>query len=92
MFFLTYSPYLMSEYMEQLIMRIIRIIRLKEVLHLTGLARSTVYKYISEEKFPKPVPLGARVVGWVEEEVEEWVLARIEERDLGAEVLTIASP
>jgi prophage regulatory protein len=60
-----------------------RIIRLSEVLAITGLARSTVYKYIGERCFPKPVSLGDRAVGWVESEVHDWVLARIEERDMG---------
>ena len=59
-----------------------RIIRLKEVIDSTGLARSTIYKYIAEGTFPKPVSLGDRCVGWVDSEVHEWILARIEERDL----------
>lgn len=59
-----------------------RIIRLKEVIDLTGLARSTIYKYIGEGAFPKPVSLGDRCVGWVNSEIHEWILARIEERDV----------
>ncbi|ALY59438.1 TPA: helix-turn-helix transcriptional regulator [Pseudomonas aeruginosa] len=59
-----------------------RIIRLKEVIDSTGLSRSTLYKYISEGTFPKPVSLGDRCVGWVDSEVHDWILARIEERDL----------
>jgi prophage regulatory protein len=59
-----------------------RIIRLKEVIDSTGLARSTIYKYIDEGSFPKPVSLGGRSVGWVESEVHDWILERIEERDL----------
>lgn len=31
-----------------------RIIRLKDVQHSTGLGRSTIYKYISEEAFQNP--------------------------------------
>ncbi|HCR1218428.1 TPA: AlpA family transcriptional regulator [Pseudomonas aeruginosa] len=58
-----------------------RIIRLKEVMGSTGLARSTVYKYVSEGIFPKPVSLGDRCVGWLESEVHNWILERIEERD-----------
>ena len=65
-----------------------RIIRLKEVIDSTGLARSTIYKYIGEGSFPKPVPLGDRCVGWVESEVQDWILARIEERDLTYQSLT----
>ncbi|WP_028500355.1 helix-turn-helix transcriptional regulator [Microvirgula aerodenitrificans] len=59
-----------------------RIIRLKEVIDSTGLARSTIYKNISEGSFPKPVSLGNRCVGWVESEVHDWILERIKERDL----------
>jgi len=58
-----------------------RIIRLKEVIDSTGLARSTIYKYIAENTFPKPVSLGDRCVGWVDSEVHDWILSRVEERD-----------
>ncbi|MBQ0726997.1 MAG: AlpA family transcriptional regulator [Thalassolituus oleivorans] len=58
-----------------------RILRLPEVIAKTGLGRSTIYKLISEDLFPKSVPLMPRVVGWIESEVEEWILERIAERD-----------
>lgn len=58
-----------------------RIIRLKEVMDSTGLARSTVYKYVAESSFPKPVSLGDRCVGWVESEIHDWIMERIELRD-----------
>ncbi len=58
-----------------------RIFRLKEVVGSTGLARSTIYKYIAEGAFPKPVSLGDRCVGWVDSEVHDWILARVKERD-----------
>ncbi|KAA0964283.1 MULTISPECIES: helix-turn-helix transcriptional regulator [Pseudomonas] len=61
-----------------------RIIRLKEVIDSTGLARSTIYKYIGEGRFVAPVSLGDRTIGFVESEVQDWILARIEERDLAA--------
>lgn len=59
-----------------------RLIRLKEVKHITGLGRSTIYKYIESGNFPKSVPLGERAVAFVESEVLAWVMARIEARDL----------
>lgn len=58
-----------------------RIIRLREVMNATGLARSTIYKYIAESAFPKPVSLGDKCVGWIESEVQDWILACIEARD-----------
>ncbi|WP_080477160.1 AlpA family phage regulatory protein [Vibrio cholerae] len=42
-----------------------RLIRLKEVIELTGLSRSCIYKYIEEGRFPRNVPLGGRSVGCV---------------------------
>lgn len=50
-----------------------RIMRLKSVMEATGLARSTIYKYIDKGHFPAPVPLGVRAVGWLESEVEGWI-------------------
>ncbi|WP_084783894.1 AlpA family transcriptional regulator [Marinobacterium aestuarii] len=58
-----------------------RIIRLSEVMHNTGLSRSTIYRYVADGSFPKPVPLGGRVVGWVDSEVTDWILERIEMRE-----------
>lgn len=60
-----------------------RIIRLKEVMDTTGLARATVYKFMALGTFPESVPLGDRCVGWVESEVQDWILERIAQRDTG---------
>ncbi|MDR3734679.1 MAG: AlpA family transcriptional regulator [Acidobacteriaceae bacterium] len=54
------------------------ILRLPAVIARTGLSRSSIYLRISSEAFPKPVLLGARAVGWVESEVEDWIHQRIE--------------
>jgi prophage regulatory protein len=58
-----------------------KLIRLREVISITGLSRSTIYKKISEEEFPKSVFLGSRAVAWVETEILDWVKEKIEERD-----------
>tara|TARA_R110001592_G_scaffold13740_2_gene62810 strand:- start:31814 stop:32059 length:246 start_codon:yes stop_codon:yes gene_type:complete len=58
-----------------------KILRLKQVLDLTGLARATVYRYMADGLFPRNVKLGIRSVGWVESEVVEWIQAQIEVRD-----------
>lgn len=56
------------------------IIRLKELMHRTGLARSTIYDRIDmdsprhDPEFPKPRKLGGTAVGWSEEDVEAWLL------------------
>ena len=53
-----------------------RFIRLKEVQHRTGLGRSTIYRWMDEGRFPKPVRLGARSVAWIEHEIDEWLMSR----------------
>lgn len=54
------------------------ILRLPEVKRSTGLSRSTIYLRIAEGRFPKPVSLGGRAVGWLEAEVQDWLQRRIE--------------
>ncbi|HGS4462521.1 TPA: AlpA family transcriptional regulator [Vibrio metschnikovii] len=59
-----------------------RFLRLKEVMSLTGLGRSTIYKFMADETdFPKSLPLGGRAVAWVESEIEEWMESRLSMRD-----------
>ncbi|MFA0016667.1 AlpA family transcriptional regulator, partial [Vibrio lentus] len=50
-----------------------RFLRLKDVIAATGLSRSTIYKFMDEEVFPKTIPLGGRAVAWLESEIEEWM-------------------
>ena len=56
----------------------VRFLRLPEVLARTGLSRSTIYVRLEQGRFPRPVSLGSRAVGWVEAEVDEWMRERIE--------------
>lgn len=55
-----------------------RILRRPEVEARTGLSRSTIYLWIQQGGFPKPVALGARLVGWRESDVTAWLEARTE--------------
>ena len=54
------------------------ILRLPAVKARTGLSRSTIYLRVSEGRFPKPISLGGRAVGWVESEVDDWLIRQIE--------------
>jgi prophage regulatory protein len=54
------------------------ILRRKQVQERTGLSRSTIYLRIAQGTFPKTVSLGARAVGWLESEIEEWLNSRVE--------------
>ena len=59
-----------------------QIIRLKDVIALTGLSRSTIYLRMVQGKFPKKINLGSRAVGWISSEVNEWIEERIRESRL----------
>ncbi|RUO26001.1 transcriptional regulator [Aliidiomarina minuta] len=58
-----------------------KLMKIKEVMNVTTLARATIYKYMDLGRFPKPVPLGGRAVAWVADEIEDWIAQRVTERD-----------
>ncbi len=49
------------------------ILRRPDVEAVTGLSRSTIYKWMDEGSFPKPVKLGPRAVGWREADINDWL-------------------
>jgi len=51
-------------------------LRLADVLRVTGLARSTVYRLMAEHAFPAPCRLGRRAVGWRSDDIAQWSAAR----------------
>jgi prophage regulatory protein len=55
------------------------ILRLPSVKARTGLSRSTIYLRVSDGSFPRPVSLGARAVGWIESDIDEWIACRIQQ-------------
>jgi prophage regulatory protein len=61
-----------------------KILRRPEVEVATGLPRSSLYELIAAGQFPKPIPLGARSVGWLETDVLAWQNGKIAERDKAA--------
>ena len=71
-----------------------RFIRLPEVLSRTGYGRTSIYRKMEDGSFPRSVKLGgppvgpeafdSRAIAWIEDEVEQWIESRIEERDLGS--------
>ena len=50
-----------------------KILRLRQVLDLTGLSRSTLYQYMQNQQFTIQVRLWPNIVGWVEDEVVDWI-------------------
>jgi prophage regulatory protein len=56
----------------------IRILRLPDVISRVGLKRASIYQYVSDGNFPKPVSLGPRAVGWIETEIDLWIFKRVQ--------------
>lgn len=54
------------------------ILRLPAVKSRTGLSRSTIYLRIANNEFPRPVSLGGRAVGWLEADIENWLIDKVE--------------
>lgn len=58
-----------------------RILPIEQVLDRTSLSRRTLYTEISEGRFPKPVQMTTRRVGWPESDVETYIASKIAARD-----------
>lgn len=50
-----------------------RLIRRAQVLELTGLSRTTLWKMEREGRFPRRRQVGRAAVAWSEREVVEWM-------------------
>ena len=53
-----------------------RVLRQNQVIDRVGLSKSTMWRLIKAGRFPKPISLGPRAVGWLEDEIESWIASR----------------
>ncbi|MGK0270018.1 MAG: prophage regulatory protein [Cocleimonas sp.] len=53
------------------------LIKIKEVMQMTSLSRSTIYTKINQADFPNSISLSSRSVAWVRKEVENWISMKI---------------
>ena len=53
----------------------LRIMRLNEVKAVTGLSKTTIYRFEKEGRFPSRVSLGERSVGWFEDDIEGFLMS-----------------
>ena len=59
-----------------------RLLRLREVMRLTGLSRSSIYAYMKKGKFPAKVLITERLVGWPEDVIQDWIEERLKSGEL----------
>ena len=52
--------------------------RIPEIVHRTGMTRTSVYDRINEGKFPKHIPLGYNIVIWLESDIQEWMQEQVD--------------
>lgn len=57
-----------------------KILKLPEVMKATALSRSSIYAFVNKSKFPAPVKLSERAVGWLSSEIDGWLAQRAELR------------
>ncbi|KGQ33760.1 hypothetical protein JP34_07865 [Gallibacterium anatis] len=55
-----------------------RFLKCEDVIALTGLPRSSIYKRMNTKTFPQKINLGGRRVVWLESEVKEWMNQQID--------------
>jgi prophage regulatory protein len=60
-----------------------RLIKIQEVLRISGLSRSALYASIKKLEFPAQVKQSKRSAAWVHNEVAAWVRTRAKLRDTG---------
>ncbi len=56
-----------------------RYLRIRDVLRIVPIGRSTLFRLADHGKFPKPAKFGAVAV-WKEAEIKEWIDQRFAER------------
>ena len=54
-----------------------KLLRLPQVKATTGLSKSSIYSRIAEGTFPKQIPLGPRLVVWVESDIQNWIAEQV---------------
>lgn len=53
-----------------------RLLRRREVEEITGLSRSSIYRLMQKDEFPRPVKVGPAAVRWRESDIADWLESR----------------
>lgn len=55
-------------------------LKIKDVIAITGLSRSSIYSFIHQGTFPKQVQISSRSVRWLDADIQDWMNSKIERR------------
>jgi len=50
-----------------------KLLNIKEVSKIVGLKKSTIYSYITQNKFPKAVKIGKKLSRWKLSDIRRWI-------------------
>lgn len=50
-----------------------KLLKLKDIITMTSLSKSSIYRQVNAGTFPMPVRIGPRSVAWVVSEIESWI-------------------
>jgi len=48
-------------------------VRIKDVVRMTGLSRSTIYRLIAKNQFPKQFKISMHSIAWRTSAIEQWI-------------------
>ena len=63
-----------------------QILNIKQLTQITGLSRATIYSILDpkskyyDETFPKQIYLSTNRVGWIAQEIHEWIQLKVNQR------------
>lgn len=58
-----------------------RLMKLEEVINTVGLSRASIYNFMQEGEFPQSVSLGPKTARWKYQDIQNWIIEKIQERD-----------
>ncbi len=53
-----------------------RLLKLEEVLKIVGASRASIYAWIKQGLFPRPLRIGRRRSVWLASEIQDWIHSR----------------
>lgn len=59
-----------------------RLMRMPDVINMTGLPRSTIYLKMKSNEFPQQVKISSRSVAWIESEIQSWINNSVSKRNM----------
>jgi prophage regulatory protein len=60
-----------------------KILRIADIVEMTGFSRRTIYNLMDSGEFPKSIHLTRRSIGWPKDDVDAWLQSKIDNRDQG---------